>query len=441
MAFLKIKSRDATILFVLLSLVAYSYLTYFLPRENTVQLLLTVGILFALLWGLQQQKLSWKKVLLVGFLFRLVSLGALPHLSQDFYRYLWDGNIMLMGFNPYAQTPNALVELIHFPQASLLYDQMGSLSQANLSNYPPLSQYIFKAMAFLSQKKLMPGLIFLRLLYGCSELFIFLWGARLLQRIGLSAQHLGWYFLNPLLIIETYGNLHGEGFMVGIFLLSLGFLIDRKIITSALFMSLSIAFKLFPLLFLPLFFFYLKPKERVYFYGTLLFLMVLCIGPFASGDTFLNYWNTLRLWFDTFEFNASIYYLIRAVGYHFVGYNIIKQVGTVMPFVLLAWVVFLSLKHRAPTQKQLLLCLLWAGSFYFFLATTVHPWYIITLLGLGIVSGYLFPLLWSFTVFWSYSAYGTPTVSESFGIITLEYLVVFGCLAYELYNKPLLKHL
>jgi len=47
----------------------------------------------------------------------MVFLGAWPQLSPDFYRYLWDGNIMLMGFNPYAHSPNTLFDLIQFPQA------------------------------------------------------------------------------------------------------------------------------------------------------------------------------------------------------------------------------------------------------------------------------------------------------------------------------------
>lgn len=441
MAFLVSKSRYTAMLYVLLSLGIYGYVAYSLLRENAASLVLAMCVLFILLWGLQKQAFSWKTLLLLGFLFRFVFISAIPHLSQDFYRYLWDGNIMLMGFNPYAYTPNALFDLIQFPQASLLHEQMGSLSQANLSNYPPLSQYTFKAMAFFSQKTLLPGLLFLRLLYGFVELFIF-WGGRLiLQKLGLTNKLLGWYFINPLLIVETYGNLHGEGLMMGLFLLGLGLLTQRKIIVSAFFISLSIAFKLFPLLFLPLFYFYLKPKERLFFYATVLLIMVLGFAPFTTQSSLVNYWNTLRLWFDTFEFNASIYYLIRALGYQLVGYNIIKQVGVVMPFVILLWVGYLSLKHKSPTQKQLLLHLLWVSCLYFFLATTVHPWYIITLLILGILSGYLFPLLWSLTVFWSYSAYGAAVVSESFEIIALEYFFVFVCLGYELYKKPLLKHL
>lgn len=441
MDFLISKSRYTIILYVLLSLGVYGYVAYGLMRENTASLLLAVGMLFVLLWRLQKVEFSWKTLLLLGVLFRMVFLGTWPQLSPDFYRYLWDGNIMLMGFNPYAHSPNTLFDLIQFPQASLLYEKMGSLSQSNLSNYPPLSQYIFKAMAFFSQKTLLPGLSFLRLLYGFIELFIFLVGRKFLEKLGFNNRLLGWYFLNPLLIIETYGNLHGEGLMMSFFLLGIGLLFQQKIFASAFFISLSIAFKLFPLLFLPLFYFFLKPKERFFFYITLLLVLVLCFGPFATQSTLINYWNTLRLWFDTFEFNASIYYVIRTIGFQLVDYNIIKQVGVVMPFIIFLWVGYLSLKNKVPTQKQLLKHMLWVGSLYFFLATTVHPWYIIILLPLGILSGYLFPVLWSFTVFWSYSAYQITGVNESFTFITLEYFFVFVCMGFELYKKPLLKHL
>ena len=426
--------------FAAFSLIGYTILAYVLTRENTFWLVSIFGILFVLFWSIHRQIKTWKQLLLLGLLFRLVFICATPNLSQDFYRYLWDGNLMGMGINPYLHTPKEVVELVQFPFSSVLYEKMGFLSNANYSNYPPLSQYLFQGMAFFSQKNLFGGIIFLRFIYFMFEMLLFFLGKNLIKTLKLSPNLASWYFLNPLLIIETYGNLHGEGVMCGIFLLGLGFLFQKRVFFSALLFGISIAFKLFPLLFLPLFYFYFRRKRRLLFFGIITTTVFLFFLPFSNENTALNYWKTLNLWFNTFEFNASLFYLLRAIGFELVGFNIIKIVGLIMPFFLITSIGYISLRNRNPTDIQILKNLLWVCSLYLFTATTVHPWYVISLVALGLLSGYLFPLVWSATVFLSYTAYGSPEVEESAIALVLEYSIVYACLAYELWKKPLLKH-
>ena len=74
-------------------------------------------------------------------------------------------------------------------------------------------------------------------------------------------------------------------------------------------------------------------------------------------------------------------------------------------------------------------------SFYYFTATTVHPWYIGTLLILSIFTNYKFPLVWSFVIILSYLAYANSENQENLWIIALEYLVVYGFLIWELFFK------
>ena len=49
--------------------------------------------LFVLFWRIKKQIKTWKQLLFLGLLFRLIFICATPNLSQDFYRYLWDGNL------------------------------------------------------------------------------------------------------------------------------------------------------------------------------------------------------------------------------------------------------------------------------------------------------------------------------------------------------------
>ena len=75
-------------------------------------------------------------------------------------------------------------------------------------------------------------------------------------------------------------------------------------------------------------------------------------------------------------------------------------------------------------------------SCYFFIATTVHPWYIINLVFLGILTGYAYPLVWSLTVFWSYNAYGAENLKNPY-LQFVAYLVVYGIFIWELVKEPL----
>ena len=89
---------------------------------------------------------------------------------------------------------------------------------------------------------------------------------------------------------------------------------------------------------------------------------------------------------------------------------------------------------------MLIKSILFLLSCYFFISTTVHPWYIINLLFFGILSGYAYPLVWSLTVFWSYSVYGNSGFEVNTTIQFFEYLIVYGVLFYELVRGPLGKH-
>ena len=74
-------------------------------------------------------------------------------------------------------------------------------------------------------------------------------------------------------------------------------------------------------------------------------------------------------------------------------------------------------------------------SVYFFTATTVHPWYVINLLIISVFTRFNFAFLWSFTVFFSYSAYANNAFEENLILVGLEYFFVICYIFYEFIDK------
>ena len=55
------------------------------------------------------KKLSLNEILFFGISFRLVLFFAYPWLSEDFYRFIWDGFVIGENINPYEYTPSELM--------------------------------------------------------------------------------------------------------------------------------------------------------------------------------------------------------------------------------------------------------------------------------------------------------------------------------------------
>ena len=63
-------------------------------------------------------------------------------------------------------------------------------------------------------------------------------------------------------------------------------------------------------------------------------------------------------------------------------------------------------------------------SVYLFLSTTVHPWYLCTLIFLNVFTSYSYIIVWSYLAILSYSAYVNPEVKEQPLFLILEYVPI-----------------
>lgn len=424
-------------IFGVLSAIGYGWIAFTIERSQPALLLSVYSILF-LLYSLQpRMKLSY--VLGLGILFRLLFISHIPALSQDFYRFLWDGQLQALGISPYAHTPEFWMEQgLNFPLQAELFQGMGDLSASHYSNYPPLSQYLFWIAVSLFPKSLMGQLISLRSLLLLADLLLFFFGSKLLKLLKLAPERIAFYFLNPLIILELSGNLHFEGLMWSLFVVGLYYSFQTKRFgLSILAFAGAIVTKLLPLLVLPLYWQRLGWKKSLGVGISTATLCLLSSLPYWTAAGGWHYWESVQLWFNRFEFNGSIYRLVRWWGFEIYGYNIIRQLGKITPFLLIGVVAGVSLLANNRTQRSLIKNMLGVLTFYLLTATTVHPWYLTGLVVFGVFSGYCYPLLWSGSVVLSYLAYGPESVYENPWILSLEYFPVYGLLIYEIWKGPL----
>lgn len=435
------KLNKTPLLLALVILLFYFSFAYDLVRTDYIKLVILYSSLWFLFYKLiQLLKTNIKLLTWIAFGFRAVFILAIPNLSQDFYRFIWDGRMILEGFNPYLFTVESFISNDEFPvaQAQELYNGMGTLNASHFTNYPPINQLCFIIAAMLSSKSILGSVVVMRLLIITADFGTLFFGKKLLEKLSMPTYHIFWYILNPFIIIELTGNLHFEGVMIFFLVWSLYLLHIGKWQFVAVILALSVSVKLIPLIFLPLLFQKLGWKKSVLFYLILGFTTLLLFAPFYSSEFINNYTQTVALWFQNFEFNASMYYIAREIGYTFRGYNEIAIIGKVIPIVVILFVLIITFFRRNKTTVELITAMLLVLSFYYFTTTTVHPWYIATLLILSVFTKYKFPLVWSFVIILSYLAYiniDKADKSENLWIIALEYAIVYGVFIWEVFIK------
>ncbi|WP_136465942.1 polyprenol phosphomannose-dependent alpha 1,6 mannosyltransferase MptB [Flagellimonas onchidii] len=423
------------------SMLFYVSFAYDLNRTDFPKLLgLFIALFFLHFKLIQFQKWNFKFLLISGILFRLVFLLAEPNLSQDFYRFIWDGELIKNGINPYLNVPNDLITQSNLPiaNAQQLYDGMGSLSAKHFSNYPPLNQIIFTIAAFLGGGSVLGSIIVMRLTIILADIGILYFGRKLLQKLNKSNHMAFWYFLNPLVIIELTGNLHFEGVMLFFFVWALYLIANKKWLVAGPIYAMSIMVKLVPILFLPLFLKYFGFKKSTLFYAAVGISCILLLLPFYSSSFIDNYSETVGLWFSNFEFNAGIYNLVKHIGVNFFDakpWILVKDYGKLVAIFVVVATILIAFLRKNQNLGTLITSMLMVLTTYYLLSSTVHPWYVIFLLVLAIFTEYRYAIVWSLLIILSYWAYSNGEYEENLWLLSIEYIAVIGFLIYELMAK------
>jgi alpha-1,6-mannosyltransferase len=371
-------------------------LLQFLPRY-----LALFAVYLGAVWGVlktgteipqntRRQRQLLALVVFLGLGFRLPLLGNPPTLSDDVYRYMWDGKVSLAGINPYTYAVEA-------PELAGLDDNLRS----QVNNPQMASPYLPSAQAlFYTLEALTPATT---ATYQIAMVAIDLTGmiclVLILRQLG---RPLGWsliYFWNPLVVVEFAHGAHIDALMNALMLGGLWLALKRRGgLGSPLMMAAATLVKPLPLLLVPL----LAPRWRLR--GILTYITGMAAGllPFSAvglgigsdsgtgilgaATQYARYWN----------FNSGVYHWLEAwltnnntpgaADSNDPGVATAKLIVLIGLGVVVIWTGWRSWRLLMKQADGIKAQRAWSGlcliplAGYLLLTTTVHPWYVTSLL-------------------------------------------------------------
>lgn len=379
-----------------------------------------------------------KDVFYMAIALRLFWVFTTPTLSDDYFRFLWDGELNLNQTNVFSQTPSELIVQPEFDQKlhAQLYDGMNSKDYYSV--YPPANQLYFTLSGLVSNS-CFGRLLTLKILFFLTEFIGLFVLFKLAQTKRIIPEKFSMWALNPLVIIEGVGNLHFEVVMLVYVLLSVVYF-NRNWWLSAFFYGIAISTKLLPLMFLPLFIPFYGWAKSVRFGLVAGGVFLLTFIPFITVEAVLNMWQSIDLYFQTFEFNASVFYIIKWIGELVVGWDVIQTAGPILAGITIGFIMVLTFLPKKICKRTFAGSLLAVSTVYLFMSTTVHPWYALIPFAISVFSKHKFPFWWTGLIFLSYSFYQGDSLEEQPLILWLEYGVLIVLVVKEIQLKKEPQH-
>jgi hypothetical protein len=321
-----------------------------------------------------------------------------------------------------------------------LYANITDLSKKHYSPYPTINQIYFIVPAWLTNS-ILPALIIMRLMILGTLVLGYKFLKKILNITGVPIINSILLLFNPFLIIEVMDNLHFEGVMMAWLIVGVYYLIIRRWLIGSLFWGIAVAVKLTPLILLPTFLRYFKLKISILLYALVVFfssiLTLIMLWPEYASNVF----RSIRLYFNNFEFNASVLEIVKWCVDPFTEYSptpiagpITVILGTISIFLIAWW-------KPIKNAKELLSRFMWLYVIYLIFATTVHPWYILLPLVFSLFSNNKGVLAWTFLIMLSYGFYHWESRWVSEVLNATEYIVLFICLLQGRNIDKLLKRL
>jgi hypothetical protein len=322
--------------------------------------------------------------------------------EDDIHRYVWDGRLQRLGYNPYLVVPSdPAVKGLHTRETR-------TLNNPDMpSPYPAGAQLFFRAVTAIQESTFA-----LKVAFVVCEFSIILVLLDLLRRQ--QAAHLVLAFAwNPLLAIEVAGSGHID--IVGALLLvvSAAAMVRRWRATAAVALALAIAVKFLPIVLLPLYWKRVRIRDAALAAAVvgLLYIPFLDHGRIPIGS--------LGTYVQSFRFNGPVFSALDRMA----PPQLLAGLALIVGLATAAW-----LRGAAPEWSPHLFA--WPMAASLLCAPVVFPWYLLWLLPFLTSPSTLLIIVWTVSIIPTYVQWHLRALGRPWGALPgWVMLVEYGCVA------------
>jgi hypothetical protein len=338
--------------------------------------------------------------LLLALLWQVPFLWMSPGSDDDVHRYLWEGRVQRLGYNPYVVVPGdpALAGL-HTPETRTLNNPDVP------SPYPAGAQLFFRGVTAIHE-----SIFALKLAFGFCGWAIVLVLLDILRCRGEGAHWVLAYAWNPLLATEVVGSGHID--IVGVLLLvvSAAALGRRWRTVAALAFGLAVAVKLLPIVLLPLYWKRVRARDAAL---AAIVVAVLYIPFFNHGRIPIG---SLGTYVQRFRFNDPVFAMLERAA----APQLVVGLAALVGFLTAFW-----LRSKTSWSSD---AFAWPMSATLLCAPVVYPWYLLWLLPFVRSVSTVPLIIWTVSIIPTYYVWHLRTIGHPWlvpwWIMLLEYGLV-----------------
>jgi alpha-1,6-mannosyltransferase len=351
------------------------------------------------------QKLP-RRVIVFGLV--LAAVWHLPFLLQppgpddDVHRYVWDGRVQRLGYNPYNVVPNdPALAALHTAETRTLNNPEVP------SPYPPGAELFFRAVTAIHESVFSLNIAFVICDFAIA--FVLL---DILRRTGQAAHWILAYAWSPLLPIAVAGSGHVD--IVGALLLVVSAAaLDRRWRTvAAVSFGLAVAVKFLPIVLLPLFWKRVRVRDAALAAAAVALLYV----PFLNHGRIT--FGSLGTFVQTFRFNDPVFAMLE----HVTTPQLITGLAAFVGVLTAIW-----MRSKSPEQSAEAFAWPMAASLLF--APVVYPWYLLWLLPFLRSASTLPLIVWTVSIIPTYYVWRLRTLGRPWAVPGWIMLLEFASVA------------
>ena len=340
--------------------------------------------------------------------------------DDDIHRYVWDGRLQRLGYNPYLVVPSdPAAKGLHTPETR-------NLNNPDLpSPYPAGAQLFFRAVTAIQESTFALKVAFV----VCEFVIVFVL-LDVLRFTGQGAHLVLAFAWNPLLAIEVAGSGHVD--IVGALLLvvSAAALVRRWRATAAVALGLAIAVKFLPVVLLPLYWKRVRIRDAALAAAVVGLLYLPFLDRSFFNRSFLNPGHipigSLGTYVQNFRFNGPVFAALARVA----PPQLLAALAVLIGLVTATWQ---RIRSAAPDGSPGVFAwpmFVWPMAAALLCAPVVFPWYLLWLLPFLTSASTLLIIVWTVSIIPTYVQWHLRTLGHPWGslpgwVMLLEY----GCVA------------